>query len=217
MIRRGRPAESRSEWRPADGVSRPRPAFASDDYQKLLRDAERAASRGNDVRAAILHTRAAGARSLALAVQAAALAAADIRRLAQRLRQALKSGRVRTRSVAQTSWRRCWRGRPTDFGTAPHGCLYDLQKVCLDSERESYVIDFLSWLLSFGRRPLKRPLPAQREVLLSKHLRVATSRVAKSFDFRGRARTPGDLCFVRRPSRPSIACANGCVRRSSRR
>ncbi len=37
--------------------------------------------------------------------------------------------------------------------------LYDLQRVCLDFERDSYVIDSLSWLMSFGKRPLKRPLP----------------------------------------------------------
>ena len=78
--------------------------------------------------------------------------------------------------------------------------LYDLQKVCLDSERESYVVDLLSWLLSFGRRPLKRPLPAQREVLISKHLRVATSRLGKLADLRRRARTPGDSACSQRPS-----------------
>ncbi len=57
--------------------------------------------------------------------------------------------------------------------------LYDLQKVCLDFERESYVVDLFSWLWSFGKRPLKRPLPAQREVLMSKHLRSAASRLSK--------------------------------------
>ncbi len=147
-------------------------------YQKLLRDAERAAKRGNDVRAAILHARAAEASDPALATRAAALAAADIRRLAQRLRRALKSeesGPDPWRDLLAALLERSTHG----FWNASARLLYDLQKVCLDSERESYVVDLLSWLLSFGRRPLKRPLPAQREVLLSKHLRVATSRVAK--------------------------------------
>ena len=147
-------------------------------YQKLLRDAERAAKRGNDVRAAVLHATAAEASDPALATRAAALAAADIRRLAQRLRRALESeesGPDPWRDLLAALLEKSTHG----FWNASARLLYDLQKVCLDSERESYVVDLLSWLLSFGRRPLKRPLPAQREVLLSKHLRVATSRVAK--------------------------------------
>lgn len=147
-------------------------------FRKLLRDAARAAGRGNDVRAAILHTRAAGTAEPELAVQAAALAAADIRRLAHRLRQALKSdapGPDPWRDLLGALLERSAYG----FWNPSARLLYDLQKVCLDSERESYVIDLLTWLLSFGRRPLKRLLPAQREVLLSKHLRIATSRLGK--------------------------------------
>ena len=130
------------------------------------------------MRAAILHTRAAGAAEPALAVQAAALVAADIRRLAQRVRQALKSEAPELdpwRDLLAALLERSAYG----FWNLSARLLYDLQKVCLDSERESYVIDLSAWLLSFGRRPLKRLLPAQREVLLSKHLRVATSRLGK--------------------------------------
>ena len=65
------------------------------------------------------------------------------------------------------------------FWNAAARLLYDLQKVCLDFERESYVVDLFSWLWSLGKRPLKRALPAQREVLMSKHLRTAASRLSK--------------------------------------
>jgi len=164
----------------SDGKGEPavRAPLSSRTFQKLLRDAARAASRGNDVRAAILHTRAAAAAEPELAERAAALADADVRRLAQRLRQALKS-----EAPAADPWRELMAAllERSAYGFWNPGArlLYDLQTVCLDSERESYVIDLLAWLLSFGRRPLKRPLPAQREVLLSKHLRIATSRLGK--------------------------------------
>ena len=55
--------------------------------------------------------------------------------------------------------------------------LYDLQKVCYDDEHEIYKVDLLRWALSLGKTPLKRPLPNQRVVLMSKHLRGATLRV----------------------------------------
>ena len=58
--------------------------------------------------------------------------------------------------------------------------LYDLQKVCVAFERESYTVDLFGFLRSFGRRPLKRPLPNQREVLMSKQLRNAAGRLAKA-------------------------------------
>lgn len=58
--------------------------------------------------------------------------------------------------------------------------LYDLQKLCVDNERESSTIDLFGYLRTLGRRPLKKPLPNQREVLMCKHLQRASSRVAKA-------------------------------------
>jgi hypothetical protein len=169
------PNGERTERRPAKARRVPR---LPRNYEKLLRHAEWATKRGNDVRAAILNARAAESPDPALAMRAAALAAADVRRLAQRLRRALKS-----EESGPDPWRDLLAAllekSTSGFWNPSARLLYDLQKVCLDSERESYVVDLLSWLVSFGRRPLKRPLPAQREVLVSKHLRIATSRVAK--------------------------------------
>ena len=34
--------------------------------------------------------------------------------------------------------------------------LYDLQKACVDSEREVYALDLVEWALSIGKRPIKR-------------------------------------------------------------
>ena len=125
----------------------------------LLADAVRAAGRGNDVRAAILHMRAADSSTPALALQAAAFAAADIRRARARLEQALRIEPSRTnawRDLLAALLERAVYG----FWNPSARLLYDLQKVCLDAERESYVVDLLRWVFSLGRRPLKRLLPA---------------------------------------------------------
>jgi hypothetical protein len=147
-------------------------------YRRQLKLAEQAKKRGNDVRAAILHTRASGIADRKRASSAAALADGDVRRLANRLRKALAIDERTTEA-----WRELLAALLTTsargFWNPAARLLYDLQKVCLDFERESYVVDLFSWLLAFGRRPLKRPLPAQREVLMSKHLRTAASRLSK--------------------------------------
>ncbi|MGH7140477.1 MAG: hypothetical protein ACREHD_32480, partial [Pirellulales bacterium] len=66
------------------------------------------------------------------------------------------------------------------FWTREGRTLYDLQKVCVDYEREVYKLDLVGWALSRGRAPIKRHLPGQREVLMSKHLRLATRRAMKA-------------------------------------
>jgi hypothetical protein len=147
-------------------------------FRRQMKSAAQAAGRGNDVRAAILHTRASNSGDPERAARASALAAADLKRLSKRLGEALaideraaESWRELMTSLLATSARGFWNPAAR--------MLYDLQKVCLDFERESYVVDLFSWLRSFGRRPVKRPLPAQREVLMSKHLRRAAARLSK--------------------------------------
>jgi hypothetical protein len=51
--------------------------------------------------------------------------------------------------------------------------LHDLQNICLDHEREMYKLDVVEYILSAGRRPLKRPLPSQRLVRITRTLRGA--------------------------------------------
>ena len=55
--------------------------------------------------------------------------------------------------------------------------LYDLQSVCVDHERGIYKLDIPGWLLSLGRQSIKRFLPGQRDVMVSKHLRSAARRL----------------------------------------
>lgn len=68
-------------------------------------------------------------------------------------------------------------GAQQGFWNANARLLYDLQKVCYDHEHEVYKVDLLRWAVSMGKTPLKRPLPNQRVVQMSKHLRGATLRV----------------------------------------
>ncbi|HXT59900.1 MAG TPA: hypothetical protein VN699_14780 [Pirellulales bacterium] len=155
------------------------PAKASERlYRRLNRRAERAATLGNAVRAAILRTRAARHVRPSLAARATAAARVDLNRLTDRLQAALGfSDRDRRR------WSRvllALLGRSASgFWTRESRTLYDLQKVCIDFERDVYKLDLIEWIISRGRLPIKRHLPGQREVLMSKHLRVALRRSAK--------------------------------------
>ena len=56
--------------------------------------------------------------------------------------------------------------------------LYDLQRVCIDSEREVFAVDLVEWFVSWGRRPVVRLLPHQRRVNLVRRLRAAAQRTA---------------------------------------
>src|SRR5439155_15302619 len=55
--------------------------------------------------------------------------------------------------------------------------LYDLQKVCLEHERKLYALDLVEWLMSAGKRPIKRPLSSLQIVRTTKHLRSAAFRL----------------------------------------
>src|SRR5262249_23659249 len=67
-------------------------------------------------------------------------------------------------------------------GTWPQAArlLYDLQKVCVDHERDLYALDIVEWVVSLGRKPIKRAVPLQADVLLVKHLRSASARLART-------------------------------------
>ena len=148
-------------------------------YRRLNRRAERAARLGNAVRAAILRTRAARDVRPSLAARAQTAARVDLNRLTERLQAALGfSDRERGRwsRVLTALLSRSVAG----FWTRESRTLYDLQKVCVDFERDVYKLDLVEWVVSRGRVPIKRRLPGQREVLMSKHLRVAARRSAKA-------------------------------------
>ena len=146
-------------------------------FERLLARAERARELGNLVRSAVLRTRAAIGVGGELAKDTLAAADADVRAFVERLAAAIRlpEGEIE-------DWRQCLAALTT---AAIDGrwsnearLLYDLQKVCLDSERGIYALDLSRWILSFGKAPLKRPLPGQRDVLVSMRLHRAASRLS---------------------------------------
>jgi hypothetical protein len=149
---------------------------AHDYYRRLDRAAAAAAARGNDVRAAILHTKAARVAPAALTPVARAEAGRDLHRLVDRLRAALH---LQDQDVA--GW---LQDLPALLDRADQGrrpveaaLLYDLQKACTEHEREAYALDIIEWLLSAGRRPVQRPLPGLRLVRIARHVRDAARRL----------------------------------------
>ena len=136
--------------------------------------ATRARAAGNVVRASILHMRSyrwgntAGEYARALR---------DLAALSRRLQSALGFDKQTAAHWEQAmqpllarAARRWWN---------PEGrLLYDLQKICLDHEREVYSVGVVEWLLERCRRPLVRAQPNQRVVLACKHLRLALAHLA---------------------------------------
>jgi hypothetical protein len=141
---------------------------APETRQRARGVAARAASRGNDVRAAILMARAGD--------DSDARAALD--RLVERLRAALPKN-----AAAFAGCRDCLAGlldsAARGFWPQEARLLYDLQTICIDVERPRYKMDLIEWLRSLGRRPIQRLAAGQREVLVVQHLRTAFHRLPR--------------------------------------
>jgi len=150
---------------------------SEDKYRRLVSRAQRPAALGNVVGAAIWRARAERWALPELAARAHAAVKTDISHLVDRLQAALDIRQRNTQAwldallalVSQT---------PRGIWTPEARLLYDLQKVCVDHERDIYTVDLVEWALSLGRRPIKRPLPRQRGALMCKHLRSAAARLA---------------------------------------
>jgi hypothetical protein len=145
-------------------------------YASLVRKAEKLSARQNHVRAALVRQKALEVAPEGLIDEARSLLQEEIQKLVGRLQAALEMS-----DEAARPWlMMCERLLPAaqqGFWNANARLLYDLQTVCFDHEHEIYKVDLLGCVLSFGKSPLKRPLPNQRVVMMSKHLRSATLRV----------------------------------------
>lgn len=151
---------------------------SQDFYRRLTLAAERAGRIGDKVGAAILHTRAARVASAPLTEPAQAAARKEIYDLVKRLQFVLGLNDT----AVEEAWRKVL---PTLLDKADQGArpveaslLYDLQRACLDAEQTIYTLDVFEWMLSGGRRPIKRPLDSQRFVRVPDHLRNAIRRLA---------------------------------------
>jgi hypothetical protein len=144
-------------------------------YARLTRRAENAEKRGNLVRAVLLRQKA--VRVAATEEAARADVAALVERMTARLQAAL--GFPENEAVV---WRRILARlvgpAATGFWTREARLLYDLQRACIDQERDVYAVDIVEWLVSWGRKPIVRLLPHQRQVNLVRRLRHAADRLA---------------------------------------
>jgi hypothetical protein len=145
-------------------------------FKRLNKRAKKASELGNVVRAAIAKTQAVAIAPPKRKEEMRTGARAELERLATRLQAAVG---LDTQEAVQ--WRKALNPllRTAARGVWPVEArlLYDLQQVCIDHERELYAVDLVEWALSLFRRPLQRPVPCQRQVLLLKHLRTAGRRL----------------------------------------
>jgi hypothetical protein len=149
---------------------------AEQNIERLLQQAKKAADKGNSVRAAVLQTQACQFATPGREEQLLQMAGTELTRLTLRLQGAV--GFDESNAAAwKASLAALVRNSLHGFWNNDARLLYDLQKVCVDHEREISVISLMDWVWSMGQKPIKRPLPNQREVLMTKHLRSATSRL----------------------------------------
>ena len=148
-------------------------------FGRLIRKADKEFTRGNAVGAALAQIQAARVATPELVREAVGGALTDVQRLASRLQAALEFD-----DVAAVSWYESLVGLLMNSGQGfwnpDKRLLYDLQKVCVDHEREIFTVDLVGFVTTFGKRPVRRALPNQREVLMSKHLNSATRRLVVS-------------------------------------
>ncbi len=166
------PSDEDDDPEPAQEPEHEHEAHSGSRHRRLLRRADRAAGRGNLVRAASLRAHAARLAGSSLAGQARSSARKALEQLAVRLKAALgldEADLREWRKALVAPLERSSRG----FWTAEARMLYDLQKACVDHERPFFAVDVVAWATSLGRRPIKRLLPHHQDVLIVQHLRGA--------------------------------------------
>lgn len=146
-------------------------------FRKLMAKAEQAIRAGNTVRAAILQRQA-------------ARVAPDPPRMEAEAKQTLTTLIARLQAALPLSEAEAdtWHKNlsilldKADQGSRPveAAMLFDLQKLCLEHERDIFVLDLVGCFLSMGKQPIKRSLPRQKPVLIIRHLRSAISRLARA-------------------------------------
>jgi hypothetical protein len=177
------PAETRSD----DDEAPPLPAGGSippstPNYRllkKWKRLAKKATADGNIVRAALSWRQAVEVAAPKQVQEFRTAARTALEQFGERLRAALdllQFDPVQWRKALSPLLKPAMQG----FWPVEARLLYDLQRVCVDHERELYAIDLVQWALALGRRPLKRPVPCQREFLKLRHLRSAVRRLRRA-------------------------------------
>lgn len=146
-------------------------------FRQLQAKAVATAVLGNSVKAALSYLRNARRAPLGLETEAQAAADAELTRFSERLQ-----GVFRFSDAEREEWRTALQPllEPAieGFWSTEARLLYDLQKVCAEQERGVYRVDLVDWIRTFGRRPLRRPLPLMQDALTLRHLRTVQRRIA---------------------------------------
>ena len=180
LLARTRLAGAADAVRPPDGAAKPAALKkleprAADARRARALDAER---KGNFVRAAILRTQAGH-----LAGGDGELLEAGSRSALGQLVQGL-AGVLGWDDAKQQAWRHALAAllEPAAAGRWPRAarCLYELQKIPADLSRDVFAVDLVEPIRTLGRRPVKRPLPHARDVMLLLKLRTAHQQLVRS-------------------------------------
>ena len=158
--------------------------------KRLLRVAERDRAKGRVVHAMLAAARASMSRDDAIAHTASRHVHEHVGALVDRLRRALAppdapAAQQDPLEIAFAGGESGeWHGlvhllaaeavsRPHLFTNPESRFLHDLERACREGEEEDCAVDLVTWLLSRGRRPVVRPLPATRELRIARHVRAA--------------------------------------------
>jgi hypothetical protein len=147
--------------------------------RRYLARADRALQVGNAVRSAILRKAAEQVAPAPLETEIRGQAEEALDRLIHRLQAALELTTAEAEEWC-TALKPLLQAAAQGIWPVEARLLYDLQRVCIDHERGVYAVDVVEWALWLGKRPIKRPLPNQQEVLMLKHLRKAARRLARA-------------------------------------
>lgn len=146
-------------------------------YARQMKRRSRWNDRGNTVAAGVAAMQASDVAPSEEDKQTALQAAADdMMQLVERLRAAINFDPEDSDDWLQ-SLNELLRNSVQGFWNSDKRLLYDLQKVCLDHERTTYKVDLVKWIVSRGKRPLRRPLTNLREVMMAKHLASSAARL----------------------------------------
>lgn len=145
----------------------------------LLGDAQEAERKGNNVRAAILRTQVAATLTGHQKEQAIGGAHAALSKLVDALAEIFDWD-----DDTRQEWRQALgpllEPAAAGFWTRAARCLYELQKIPADLSREVFAVDLAETIRTFGRRPVKRPLPHARPVLILMGLKRARNQMLRA-------------------------------------
>lgn len=145
-------------------------------YRRLVERAQRAAAGGNVVRACIFLVRARNWATERAAVRLRSAVKDHLSGLVHRIQQVIGFS-----DDEADGWREALGTLSAHIAkgvwSVEARLLFDLQKICVDSERSVFAFNIVQWAASLGRRPIQRPLPRLREVLIFRHLRSAMRRL----------------------------------------